>query len=271
MKITILYIFLLPLLALGCQAQGTGPTVAYGKNPAAGKYYPVRGFSMYCESYGAGRPLLMIHGNGGSIEAFTSNIPYFSQRYRVIVADSRAHGRSADTGDSLGFEMMADDYAALLDVMKIDSCYVIGWSDGGIIALLLAMRHPGKVISLASTGANIWPDSTAIVPALWKDEKKEYEAGKNKTNRTTAQKNDWKIFMLDWEQPNLALSDLHAIRCPSLIIAGDHDVITGEHTLKIFENIRGAQLWILPHSGHATLIEHRDEFNKKVDDFFMKR
>ena len=69
---------------------------------------------------------------------------------------------------SLSFEMMADDEAALLHALHIDSADVIGWSDGGIIALVLAMRHPGKVKKLVSTGANLWPDSTALVPWLWK-------------------------------------------------------------------------------------------------------
>lgn len=133
---------------------------------------------MYCEVYGEGKPLLMIHGNGGSIGAFKKNIPYFSKKYKVIVVDSRAHGKSTDAKDSLSFEMMADDFNALLDAMHIKKTYVIGWSDGGINALLLAMRHPDKVIKLASTGANLWPDSTALIPSLWKDMEKQYNEQK---------------------------------------------------------------------------------------------
>ncbi|HEU4859342.1 MAG TPA: alpha/beta hydrolase, partial [Chitinophagaceae bacterium] len=108
------------------------PKNIYGKNKAAGKYYNIRGFKMYVEVYGQGKPLLFIHGNGGSINNFTKQIPYFSQKYKVIIADSRAQGKSADAADSLSYEMMADDYAALLDAMKIDSAFVVGWSDGGI-------------------------------------------------------------------------------------------------------------------------------------------
>lgn len=241
---------------------------AAGALQAQGKYYAVRGIRFYTETYGKGKPLLLIHGNGGSHENFSQNIPYFSQRYRVIAMDSRAHGKSIDRGDSLSFEMMADDCAALLDKMGIDSAYVFGWSDGGIVAILLAMRHPEKVIRFAATGANIWPDSTALVPSLWLDEQKTYLAGKDKTDRTAKEQNDWKIFMLDWLQPNLSLSDLHSIRRPALIMAGDHDVITLEHTVKIYQHIPGAQLWILPNSGHGTLIEHRDEVDVKLDRFF---
>ena len=179
--------------------------MSYGNNPAAGRYYTLRGIKMYVEVYGEGKPLLMIHGNGGNIGAFAQNIPWFSKQYKVIAADSRAQGKTIDAGDSLSFEMMADDFSALLEVMHIDSAYVIGWSDGGINALLLAMRHPEKVIKLVSSGANLTPDSSAIIPSSWIDEKNEYDAKKNKIWSTAKEKNDWKIFMLDWLQPNVAL------------------------------------------------------------------
>ena len=242
-------------------------TINYGNNASAGKYYDLRGIKIYCEIYGEGPPLLMIHGNGGSIKAFENNIAYFAKKYKVIVADSRAQGKTIDRKDSLSFEMMADDEAALLEVLHIDSAYVLGWSDGGINALLLAMRHPGKVIKLVATGANLWPDSTAVIPSGWKEDKIRFETTDTK-HFTAEQKNGWKLFLLDWLQPNISLQELHDIKCPSLIICGDHDVIRIEHTMLIYKNIPRASLWIVPHSGHGTLIEHKDEFNKKVDDFF---
>ena len=256
------------LLLLVICARCQSSRIPYGNNPSAGKYYIIRGIKMYCEIYGTGKPLLMIHGNNGSIASFESNIPYFSKKYKVIVADSRAQGKSYDEGDSLSFEMMADDEAALLDKLHIDSAYVLGWSDGGIVALLLAMRHTQKVIKLASTGANIWPDSTANIPAEWKNDQIYYESSKGKNLKSQSEKNDWKLFLLDWFQPNILLSALHAINCPALIIGGDHDIIRIEHTVEIFQNIPHAYLWIVPDSGHGTLIEHKDEFNKKVDTFF---
>jgi pimeloyl-ACP methyl ester carboxylesterase len=259
-------IALLQLLTLTsiCQAD----KIPYGSNIKMGGFYNIRGIKIYCEIYGSGKPLLMIHGNGGSINSFENNIPYFSKKYKVIIADSRLQGKSKDLSDSLSFEMMADDEAALLDALHIDSAYVLGWSDGGINALLLAMRHPDKVIKLASTGANLWPDSTAIIPSLWKADKITYDSSKDKHFTTEEEKNNWKLFLLDWFQPNIPLSALHSIKCPALIIGGDHDVITIGHTVNIYQNIPNAYLWIVPDSGHGTLIEHKDEFNKIVDDFF---
>ena len=143
------YLFLLTFLMLSNIVSSQSAVIAYGKNTKAGKYADIRGFQMYYETYGTGEPLLIIHGNGGSIGDFNFQIPYFEKKYKVILADSRAQGKSLDNGDSLTYEMMADDLDALLDVLKLDSCYVIGWSDGGINGLLLAMRHPEKVKKLA--------------------------------------------------------------------------------------------------------------------------
>src|SRR5436190_14852832 len=160
------------------------PKSPYGHNQAAGKYYDIRGFKMYCEVYGEGQPLLIVHGNGGSINNFIYQIPYFSKKYKVIIADSRAQGKSTDKGDSLSYEMMADDYAALLDAMKIDSADVIGWSDGGINGLLLAIRHPEKVKKLATTGANLTPDTSAVNQDVINLIMPSYTARKNKTPKT---------------------------------------------------------------------------------------
>ncbi len=244
--------------------------IPYGSNKAAGKVYNLRGFGMYAETYGNGQPLLIIHGNGGSIADFVNQIPYFSKKYKVIVADSRAQGQSKDAADSLSYEMMADDYAALLDAMKIDSALVIGWSDGGINGLLLSIRHPQKVKKLAVTGANLWPDTTAVVNEVEQMVLPEYNGLKNMQRTTAEQKGAWKLMRLLIEEPHISLSSLHGIAIPALIIGGDHDVIKTEHTMLIAQNIPQSYLWILPSSGHSTPLVYRDEFNKKVDDFFSK-
>jgi pimeloyl-ACP methyl ester carboxylesterase len=244
--------------------------INYGHNDAAGKFYDVRGIKMYTEVYGEGKPLLLLHGNGGSMSSFGRTIPVFAKKYKVIAVDSRAHGRTIDTRDSLSFEMMADDFDALLTAMHIDSAYVLGWSDGGIDAIVLAMRHPDKVIKLASTGANLVPDSTGLVSSYWKYEEKKVAEYQKKMPTTPKDKNTYKVFMLDWQQPNIPFSALKAVTCPSLIIGGDRDLIPVQHTVAIAQAIPKSYLWIVPNSGHPTLLEHFDEFNVVVDSFFEK-
>ena len=248
-------------------AQSPFDTTLYGKNPAAGKYINTRGFKMYYETYGKGEPLLIIHGNGGSINNFLYQIPYFSKDYKVIVADSRAQGKSADAGDSLSYEMITDDLNALLDSLHLDSCYVIGWSDGGIEGLMLAMRHPDKVKKLAVTGANLWPDTTAVDPFVY-NWAKHYNDTLAKMPQSSKIKNQRKLAHLLTYEPHIAIAELQKIKCPTLVIGGDHDILLPKHTMLIAESIPKSYLWILPNSGHSTPIFYKEQFNQTVGDFF---
>ena len=244
-------------------------TTMYGKNEKIGKFVNTRGFRMYYEIYGTGEPLLIIHGNGGSINKFLYQIPYFSKNYKVVLADSRAQGKSVDGGDSLSYEMMADDLNALLDTLRMDSCYVIGWSDGGINGLLLAMRHPEKVKKLAVTGANLWPDTTAVDAFVYNWAMKHNET-LQKMEQTPKVKNARKLAHLLSYEPHISTEQLSKIQCPTLVIGGDHDVLLPKHTLLIAEAIPNSYLWIIPNSGHSTPIFYKDQFNEVVNDFFKK-
>jgi len=253
------------LIQISTSAQSA--VIAYGKNSKVGQYLDVRGIKMYYEVYGTGEPLLIIHGNGGSIGDFSFQIPFFEKKYKVILADSRAHGKTADAGDSLTYEMMADDLDALLSALKLDSCYVIGWSDGGINGILLAMRHPEKVKKLAVTGANLWPDTTAIDPFFQKQATDEYTS-LAKAPLTPASKHSMKLLHLLAYQPHISTQQLSGIKCPTLVIGGDHDIILPHHTMLIAASISKSYLWILPNAGHSTLIYHSAAFNNTVMDFF---
>ena len=257
--------------ALSVFAQQDNPfdTTTYGRNDKAGKYIKTRGINMYYETYGTGEPLLIIHGNGGSIKDFLYQVPYFAKTYKVILADSRAQGKSVDTKDSLTYEMMADDLNALLDSLHIDSSYVIGWSDGGINGLLLAMRHPAKVKKLAVTGANLWPDTTAVDPFIYNWAMKLNDS-LSKVQVTPQIKNDKKLLHLLSYEPHISIAQLSKIQCPTLVIGGDHDVLLPKHTMLIAAAISKSYLWIIPNSGHSTPIFYSKIFNETVNDFFKK-
>jgi pimeloyl-ACP methyl ester carboxylesterase len=260
---------LLPTL-LGLLAFFTQPCTAqvpYGNNPAAGRYLETRGFKLYYETYGQGAPLLLLHGNGASIASMGNQIPYFSKDYKVIAIDTRAHGKSKNPSDSLTFEQIVDDFNALLDTLHLDSCYVIGWSDGGIDALLLAIRHPDKVKKMAFTGANLWPDTTGLTPFVW-NLILQGNANLHKQPSTPEVKRQLQISDLDLYQPHITLDQLHHITCPTLVIGGDHDAIPVLHTVLIAQNIPQSYLWIVPNSGHSVPVFKKDQFNTLIYDFF---
>ena len=267
-KVLAFVAIILPMLTIAQQSNvSVADIVRYGQNETAGNFVNVNGISLYYEVYGQGEPLLMIHGNGGSISSFENQIPYFARKFKVIAVDSRAQGKSVDLQDTLSFEMMADDFSVLLDKLKLDSCNVLGWSDGGINGLLLAIRHPEKVKKLAITGANLWPDSSAISGPdyMWGFN---YYDTLGKMPQTPENIHSRKLVGLDLFQPNITIQQLQHIKCPTLVIGGDHDLILTEHTMLIAKSIPGAYLWILPNSSHATLIDYKNRFNEVVDEFF---
>jgi len=126
---------------------------------------------------------------------------------------------------------------------------------------------PKKLKKMVSTGANLLPTADAFKPGQWEHDKAIYEAGMNKQRATEKEKNDWKMFLLDWQEPHITPDMLHTIQCPALIVCGDHDLISISHTVLIYQNIKHANLWVMPNSGHGTLKEHADEFNEQAEHF----
>jgi len=243
----------------------------YGKNEKVGKYAKVNGIKMYYEIYGQGKPLILIHGNGQSIFSMGHQIQYFSKHYQVIVADSRGHGKTGIGKGKLTYKQMAKDWASLLDQLKIDSTYVLGWSDGGIIGLLLAIHYSPKVKMLAVMGANLRPDTSAVYSwaVNWvkqMDQMTDLMIAKNDTTK------NWKLIKqylgLVGKQPNIPLTDLHKISSPVLVLAGDKDVIREEHTVLIYQNIPKAQLCIFPGETHMIPVTNPELFNQTVYNFF---
>ncbi len=260
----LLLLLILTLSALSAQS------TPYGSNAAVGRTFTHDGVRLYYEIYGSGEPLLVIHPNGASIAAMKRQIDYFRTHYRVIAMDTRDHGKSGDSTGPLTYEKMAADLAALLDHLKIPAADVIGWSDGGIEALLLGMNYPAKVKKIAATGANLNPSSSAVYPetiALVKEMLASIPAAdrdKPEVRRSirTSQ------LMLD--EPNIDLNALHAIQAPTLIMAGDHDLIRDEHTIEIFHHIPNSQLAIFPGTTHAVSYEQAALFNATVERFFSR-
>jgi pimeloyl-ACP methyl ester carboxylesterase len=249
-----------------------GPTLAterapgYGSNPAVGKTFTHQGIKLYYEIYGSGEPLLLIHGNGESIASFKAQIDYFRRRYRVIAMDSRDHGKSADSTGQLTYEKMADDQAALLDYLKSPPADVLGWSDGGIEALLLGIRHPRNVQKIASMAANL--DPKGAYPEVIAMAKSQLDSIPANVRQTAQGKRALRVGQLVLDEPHIDPSSLEKITAPTLILASDHDLIVDEHTLQIYHHIPNSQLCIFPNATHMIPFDEPELFDATVDRFF---
>ena len=254
--------FFFTLLAIVFSRQGICQnSIDYGNNPTAGKYFNNKGVKVYYEIYGEGKPLVILHGNGGSIRGRASFIAEFSKKYKVIGIDNRCHGKTDCPAGYLTYDQMAEDVNQLLAYLKIDSALVWGHSDGGVIGLILAINHPDKVKKLLASGANLRPDSTAVDAGIFPLLDMIGKQAQGDSIHT-------KQYRLLVDQPHIPDSDLKKIKSDVLIMAGDRDVIRNEHTLEIFNNIPGALLCILPGTTHMVFQDRREWFTAILYDFF---
>lgn len=239
------------------------PAIKYGNNKDAGNFKKINGINLYYEIYGTGKPLIFLHGNGGSIRNQGIKIEYFKKHFQVIAIDSRGHGKSIDTtSDPLTYEQMANDIKVLLDSLNIDSAFVSGQSDGGILGLLIAIKFPGKISRLATFGANMFPGKKAILD--------EVDKMLLDSLKVIKEFNKKRLYSLMAYQPNITEKDLQKIKCPVLIMSGDRDVIRLEHSIKMFSNIENSNLFIMPGATHFGSVEKPELFNLVLMDFFNK-
>lgn len=233
----------------------------YGNNPQAGKFYNHNGVKVYYEIYGQGKPLVLLHGNGGSIGSRADMIPGFAAHYRVIAIDARCHGKTDCPTGYLTYEQMASDVNAVLNHLNVDSVFIWGQSDGGIVGLLTAIHYPKKVKKVLASGANLRPDTTAIDPGLQPIIDKMWQTVKNDSVRS-------KQIRLVMDQPNIKKSDLSKIKADVMIMGGDRDAIRNEHFLEMYQSIPGSLLCILPGTTHFPYQDRPKWFLDILYDFF---
>jgi pimeloyl-ACP methyl ester carboxylesterase len=255
-------------LKLNCiYAQPCSLQVPYGNNPDAGNYISVNGAKQYFEVYGEGEPLVLIHGNGGNISYLKPQIEFFSKKYKVVVMDCRGRGKSELGNDSLTYMQMTKDIASILDHLQLDSAYVVGRSDGGIISLLMAIYFPAKVKKAVAFAANLSPDTTALYPSFYYQVIIDRKLADDMIAKKDTSQN-WKIIQqrnrLMEFQPQITADDLHKIKCPVLVMSTDRDIIPLEHSVLIYRNIAKANLCILTGEDHYVTTSNPDLFNTTV-------
>jgi pimeloyl-ACP methyl ester carboxylesterase len=277
MKIAI-GLILISLLWTSCN-KGTSK-IEFGSNK--GSVININGKNIYYEEYGQGTPLILLSGGGinRSIRDFGKCIPDLSKHYRVIVPDTPGQGRSEQT-DSLSYNLLTDFMSQLIDSLNIDSCYVMGWSDGAIVSLLLADRRADKIKKVIAVGANnvtrgfVLPDGFLLdsvkIPSL------EYWAQSNKKDiewyNTLTPKKDWRkmgnnLNMMVYEKEYFPNSVYGSINIPVLIVLGDRDMISIEHGLEMYRLIKNSRYCVLPNTTHEVFAERPDLINKIAIDFF---
>ncbi|MBX3568821.1 MAG: alpha/beta fold hydrolase [Rhizobiaceae bacterium] len=251
----------------------TLPEPAPMPKPEQSGYAPVNGIDMYYQVFGKGEPVLLIHGGLGHGDVWSSQVADLSKDHMVIVGDSRGHGRSTRNAEPFGYDLMASDYLALLDYLKIDRTALVGWSDGGIIGLDIAMSHPERLTRLFAQAANVTTDG--VDPGVLTD--KTFGAYIERSGRDYARLSktpgEYDAFVAQishmWEsQPSWTKEQLGSITVPTAIVAGDHDeAIKREHTDYMASAIPGARLVILPNASHFAMLQDPEGYDKAVRDF----
>ena len=233
----------------------------------------VNGIKMYYATYGEGAPVLLIHGGLGHADIWGAQVADLMKDHRVIVADSRGHGRSSRTEEPFGYDLMASDYLALLDTLGIDKVDLVGWSDGGIIGIDIALHHPERLNRVFAQAANVTTDG--VDPAVETNavfgSYIERMAGDYAKMSPTPDQFEGFVNQIAgmWaSQPNWSDEELGRITTPIAIVLGDHDeAITRAHTDHMAAVIPGSTEIILPGVSHFAMLQAPDEYNAAIREF----
>jgi len=239
----------------------------------------VRGAHLYTQTFGSGAPIVFLHGGMSHFDAtFAQQREYFAAFRLVIGIDQRGHGHSPDTGQPYSYREMAEDTAALIEKLALGPVDVVGHSDGGDVALLLARHHPRLVRRVAVSGANLRAPHPPAELARRAAMSPEQIAARLAPFRADYVKvspdgpDHWAVFAAKswrlWLTPVvIGPADLAAIEAPVLVIAGDHDLVPLEEAVELYRGVARGQLLILPGTGHATFQERAELVNATIRSF----
>ncbi len=243
-------------------------TVRYGSNPTASGRVKIKDADLYYETYGAGKPLLLLHGNSQSIYDLRNQVKEFSKMYKVIAVDTRGQGRSKDsTTGALTYDLFADDMKQLLDSLSITKTDIVGWSDGGNTGLIMAIKYPTYVNKLAIMGAVLFSTDKSVSKKTLNEVKKQIRQLNSETDIRSTMK--VRLFNLLLNEPHLTFDNVRTIRSDVLVMAGEHDIVLPLHTRSIAENIPNSQLVIFEGGTHYMPIEDPIRYNSTILNFLQ--
>ena len=231
------------------------------------------GIKIHYAIYGQGSPVIFLHGGLANMDYWGNQVPAVAAHHTVILMDSRGHGRSTRDARPSGYDLMADDVVALMDALKIPKADIVGWSDGGILGIDLAIRHKDRVGKIFAFGANTTTSGNieraennpivAVVRERRHRETPDYSARPTEFRAFSDQ-----IHKMWAEQPNWTDDQLKAIDTPILVVDGDHEeFIKRAHTEYMAATIPHAGLLILPHTSHFAFLQGPKMFNFAILHF----
>lgn len=215
---------------------------------------------------GTGKPFILLHGNGEDGNYFLNQTAYFSKSYRVITVDTRGHGKSPRGVKPFTIRQFAEDLKWLMDELSIEKADILGFSDGGNIALVFALRYPERVDRLILNGANL--NSHGVKPQVQIPIIFGYKIASLFSGKSPEARKHAEMLGLMVNDPNIDVKELSHISAKTLVIAGTKDMIKGRHTRKIAENIPNSRL-VLLNGNHFIAAQSPDAFNRIVEEFLL--
>lgn len=222
---------------------------------------------LHCEETGDGEPLVLLHGNGEDGTYFAHQIAHFSQRFRVLALDTRGHGKSPRGEAPFTIRQFARDLLAFLDARGIERAHLLGFSDGGNIALVFALAHPERVGKLVLNGANL--NARGVKRSVQVPIELGYRMARLFAGLSAKARANAEMLGLMVNDPNVAPEELSALAAPTLVIAGENDMIREDHTRLIAERIPNARLAFVP-GDHFVAAKNPAAFNREVERFLLE-
>jgi pimeloyl-ACP methyl ester carboxylesterase len=242
-----------------------------------GEYVDIGGVNTWYDEQGSGEPLVLLHGGLCTNETWAAQAPVFAERFRVVAPERRGHGHTADVDGPLTYASMATDTVGFLDKVVGGPAHVVGWSDGGIVGLLVAIARPDLVRKLVTIGSNY--DIAGVAPEVV-----EMFASATPDSADMAMfrglyemhspdgPEHWpvvfgKFVEMVLGEPHIPVAELARISAPTLVIAGDDDMVTLEHTVALYRAIPTTELAVVPGASHAVPMEKPELVNRIALDF----
>ncbi|MBE2269435.1 MAG: alpha/beta hydrolase [Anaerolinea sp.] len=269
----VLFVFVMVmLLAVGVTFAQDDPAL-----PAATEsgMAPVNDIEMYYATYGdpANPAVFLLHGGLGNADYFVNQIPAFMEDYYVVTPDSRGHGRSTMSEQQIGYALMASDVLALADYLGIESFYLVGWSDGGIIGLDIAIHNPDRLIKLVAYGANYNPSGVRADVGESERFNAYIEMAAGDYVLLSPTPDGFDAFLANignmWAtEPNYSVEQMNSITTPTLFIDGmQEEAIYIEHDLEMATLVPDSDLYLMGSVGHFAMWEATEEFNRVILDW----